>query len=42
LITVVDTPEDAREYVFHAMQEGGWLKEKEEAARDVTRKVFQK
>ena len=42
LITVVDTPEDACKHVLRAMREGGWLKEKEEAARDVTRRVFQK
>lgn len=42
LIAVVDTPGDACKHVLRTMREGGWLKEKEEAARDVTREVFQK
>ena len=42
LITVTDSPEEVREQVTQAMIEGGWLESKERAAREETRKAYQK
>jgi uncharacterized protein (TIGR00730 family) len=42
LIVVTDSPEKVRDLIMEAMIEGGWCEEKEEAAREETRKVYQK
>jgi len=42
LMVVVDTPQEVRDHILAAMQEGGWRCSKEEAARQETRKVYQK
>lgn len=42
LITVTDSPQEVRELVMRAMIEGGWLQQKEQAAREETRKAYQK
>jgi hypothetical protein len=42
LMTVTDSPEAVRDQVTRAMLEGGWLKGKEDAAREATRRVYQK
>jgi uncharacterized protein (TIGR00730 family) len=40
LLQVTDSPEGVRQLVIQAMVEGGWLQEKEEAARQETRRVY--
>jgi uncharacterized protein (TIGR00730 family) len=40
LITVTDSPEEVRDLIKDAMIQGGILKEKEEAARQETRRVY--
>lgn len=42
LLHVTDSPEQIRDLVVQAMVEGGWLEQKEEAARQETRRVYQK
>jgi uncharacterized protein (TIGR00730 family) len=42
LLQVTDSPEQVRHLVMQAMVQGGWLEEKEEAARQETRRVYQK
>lgn len=42
LVTVTDSPVEVRDQVTRAMVEGGWLASKEEAAREETRKAYQK
>jgi hypothetical protein len=42
LLQVTDSPEQVREIVMQAMLAGGWLEEKEAAARRETRRVYQK
>jgi uncharacterized protein (TIGR00730 family) len=42
LLQVTDSPEQVRDLVIQAMVEGGWLEQKEEAARQATRRVYQK
>ena len=42
LLQVTDSPEQVRQLVIQAMVQGGWLEEKEEAARQETRRVYQK
>jgi uncharacterized protein (TIGR00730 family) len=42
LIVLTDSPEKVRDLVMEAMVAGGWCEEKEEAAREETRKVYQK
>jgi uncharacterized protein (TIGR00730 family) len=42
LLQVTDSPEQVRQLVMQAMLQGGWLEEKEEAARQETRRVYQK
>jgi uncharacterized protein (TIGR00730 family) len=42
LITVTDSPEEVRKLVTEAMIAGGWLESKEQAAREETRKAYQK
>jgi uncharacterized protein (TIGR00730 family) len=42
LVTMADTPQQVRDLVVSAMIEGGWCKTCEEAAREETRKVYQK
>jgi uncharacterized protein (TIGR00730 family) len=42
LIEVTDSPQKVRELVMGAMIEGGWFEGKEEAAREETRKAYQK
>jgi uncharacterized protein (TIGR00730 family) len=42
LITVTDSPEEVRDLVTHAMIKGGLLESKEQAAREETRKAYQK
>jgi len=41
LIVVTDSPQEVRDLIVKAMVEGGWCEEKEEAAREETRKVYQ-
>ena len=41
LLQVTDSPEQIRQLVTQAMVQGGWLEEKEEAARRETRRVYQ-
>lgn len=40
LMVVSDSPSEIRDLIVTAMSENGWNKEKEEAAHEVTRKVF--
>lgn len=42
LMTVMDSPEEVRDLVTRAMVEGGYLAPREEAAREETRKAYQK
>lgn len=42
LITLTDSPQEVRDLIMDAMVEGGWVEEKEEAARQETRRIFQK
>lgn len=42
LMMVTDSPQEIRDYIVWAMQEGGWRHPKEEAARQETRKAYQK
>ena len=42
LIRVTDSPQEVRDLVIEAMRAGGWLEDKEHAAREVTRKALQK
>jgi uncharacterized protein (TIGR00730 family) len=42
LMVLTDSPEEVRDLVLDAMKEGGWIEKKEEAAREETRKVFEK
>jgi len=42
LITLTDSPQEARDLILKSMVEGGWLKEKEAAAREETRRVYQR
>jgi uncharacterized protein (TIGR00730 family) len=42
LMTVTDSPEEVRDLIARAMIAGGWLESKEHAAREETRKVYQK
>jgi uncharacterized protein (TIGR00730 family) len=42
LLQVTDSPAQVRDLVIQAMVEGGWLEQKEEAARQETRRVYQK
>lgn len=41
LIVVTDSPQEVRDLIMKAMVEGGWCQEKEHAAREETRKVYQ-
>ncbi len=41
LIVVTDSPQEVRDLITKAMVEGGWSQEKEDAAREETRKVYQ-
>jgi uncharacterized protein (TIGR00730 family) len=41
LLVVTDSPEEVRDLIMKAMVKGGWCEEKEEAAREETRKVYQ-
>jgi uncharacterized protein (TIGR00730 family) len=41
LIVVTDSPQEVRDLIMKAMVEGGWSEEKEDAAREETRKVYQ-
>ena len=40
LMVISDSPEEIRDLVMNAMIEGGWCEEKEEAAREETRRVY--
>jgi hypothetical protein len=40
LMMVSDSPEEVRDLVVDAMVEGGWIESREEAAREVTRRVY--
>lgn len=42
LMVVTDSPEQVRDLVLESMVKGGWLEEKEEAARRETRKAYQR
>lgn len=42
LIRVIDSPEEVRDLIMDAMVEGGWCAPVEEAAREETRKAYQK
>jgi uncharacterized protein (TIGR00730 family) len=42
LLVVRDSPEEVRDLVMQAMVEGGWCEEIEAAAREATRKAYQK
>jgi uncharacterized protein (TIGR00730 family) len=42
LMAVTDSPEEVRDLVTRAMIEGGWLGPKEHAAREETRRAYQK
>lgn len=42
LVVVSDSPQEIRDLIVAAMSENGWNKEKEEAAHEVTRKVFER
>jgi uncharacterized protein (TIGR00730 family) len=41
LIVITDSPEEVRDLIMNAMIEGGWCEEKEEAARQETRRVYE-
>lgn len=41
LIVVADSPQEVRDLILQAMVKGGWCEEKEEAAREETRKAYQ-
>lgn len=41
LIVMADSPQEVRDLILQAMVEGGWCDEKEEAAREETRKAYQ-
>lgn len=41
LIVVADSPQEVRDLIMKAMVEGGWGQEKEDAAREETRRVYQ-
>lgn len=41
LLVVTDSPQEVRDLIMKAMVEGGWRHEKEHAAREETRKVYQ-
>ena len=40
LIVVSDSPQEVRDLIVEAMAEGGWSEPREEAAREVTRRVY--
>ncbi len=42
LVQVTDSPEQVRDVIMASMQQGGRCKENEQAARNVTRKVFER
>ncbi len=42
LMMVTDSPQQVRDMIIDAMVKGGWLEQKEEAARAVTRQAYQK
>lgn len=42
LLQVTDSPEKVRDLIVESMNKGGWCEEKEQAARDETRKAYQK
>jgi uncharacterized protein (TIGR00730 family) len=42
LMVVSDSPEEVRDLIVDAMVEGGWIESKEEAARQVTRRVYRR
>ena len=42
LLIVTDSPEQARDVIVQASQNGGWRREQEAGAREETRKVFEK
>jgi uncharacterized protein (TIGR00730 family) len=42
LIVITDSPEEVRDLVMDAMKKGGWIEKKEEAAREETRKVYER
>jgi uncharacterized protein (TIGR00730 family) len=42
LLTITDSPQEVRDTVTRSMIEGGWLEPKEHAAREETRKAYQK
>lgn len=42
LMVVSDSPQEIRDLIVTAMSENGWNKEKEEAAHEITRKVFER
>ena len=42
LMVITDSPEKVRDLIVEAMVQGGWIDEKEEAARAETRKVYQR
>ncbi|MDQ4074983.1 MAG: TIGR00730 family Rossman fold protein [Chloroflexota bacterium] len=41
LMVVTDSPTEVRDLILEAMREDGWIKEKEAASREVTRKVYE-
>jgi uncharacterized protein (TIGR00730 family) len=42
LIVVTDSPQEVRDLIVEAMIKGGWIEKKEQAAREETRKAYQK
>jgi uncharacterized protein (TIGR00730 family) len=40
LMVVSDSPQEVRDLILEAMIEGGWVEPREEAAREVTRRVY--
>jgi hypothetical protein len=41
LIVTTDSPQEVRDLIMNAMIEGDWCEEKEEAARQETRRVYE-
>jgi hypothetical protein len=39
-MVVSDSPHEVRDLIIEAMVEGGWAETREEAAREVTRRVY--
>ncbi len=42
LLQLTDSPEEVRDLIVASMNKGGWCEQNEQAARDVTRKVYQR